>query len=84
MLSRRENMTELRKKPAEDTVELLEAGDRHDDDKETLSGRLSAKEAAAIPLTVRDKKALTLLVVLCKFPHLLVAGFVLRGNPRSS
>lgn len=53
-------MSDLRRKHGEDTIELLEKGDRYDED-----GADEGEDKGG-PLTLRDKKALTLLVVLCK------------------
>lgn len=65
MMTRRElsTGTGTRRKNIEDADELLEKGDRYDEGSSAADDKLAMQGDA--PLTLRDKKALTLLVVLC-------------------
>jgi hypothetical protein len=59
----------IRRKNVEDGVESLEKGDRYDEETTNSSTLLldeKSESQSEEPLTLRDKKALTLLVALCK------------------
>lgn len=74
MLNRRENLgtAHPRGKLVEDEVELLEQGDRSDE-KSWKDTQVDGEEGASGgPLSMRDKRALTLLIALCELRLLIL------------